>query len=247
MQQHLMQMQPMMAGSHNLSSITTDHIQQYLDENKSLILKILESQNSGKLSECADKTSAKPYVPCCIADCQPQPPSLQAQREQSGGSPCGLTNELVHPPPPYIIILFSPNMVMQPGVNYMQHQQSQQMMPQSLMAARAPMVYAQQHPYLALQQQQALQSQLGMSSTGMGGIHMLQSEPNVGGNGTGAFSDLGRSMTGEGLSAVSRGLGSASKQDVGSVGSAEGRRGYLGGQGADKGEALYFKSAEERD
>ena len=145
------------------------------------------------------------------------------------------------------VLQFSPNMVMQPGVNYMQHQQSQQMMPQSLMAARAPMLYAQQHPYLALQQQQALQSQLGMSSTGMGGIHMLQSEPNVGGNGTGAFSDLGRSMTGEGLSAVSRGLGSASKQDVGSVGSAEGRRGYLGGQGADKGEALYFKSAEERD
>lgn len=224
MQQHLMQMQPMMAGSHNLSSITTDHIQQYLDENKSLILKILESQNSGKLSECAENQARLQrnlmYL-AAIADCQPQPPSLQAQ--------------------------FSPNMVMQPGVNYMQHQQSQQMMPQSLMAARAPMLYAQQHPYLALQQQQALQSQLGMSSTGMGGIHMLQSEPNVGGNGTGAFSDLGRSMTGEGLSAVSRGLGSASKQDVGSVGPAEGRRGYLGGQGADKGEALYFKSAEERD
>lgn len=27
---------------------------QYLDENKSLILKIVESQNSGKLSECAE-------------------------------------------------------------------------------------------------------------------------------------------------------------------------------------------------
>ena len=88
------------------------------------------------------------------------------------------------------------------------------------------MFYAQpqQHPYLAMQQQQqeeeaALQSQLGMSSTGMGGINMLQSEPNAGGgNGTGAraLSDIGRGMTGEGLSAVSvsRGLGSASKQDA---------------------------------
>lgn len=112
-----------------------------------------------------------------------------------------------------------------------QQQQSQQMMPQSLMAPRAPMLYAQQHPYLAMQQQQqALQNQLGMSSTGMGGIHALQNEPNVGGNGTG--------MIGEGLSSVSRGLGVASKQDMGGMGSTEVRRGYLGGQSTDKGEAL---------
>lgn len=112
-----------------------------------------------------------------------------------------------------------------------QQQQSQQMMPQSLMAPRAPMLYAQQHPFLAMQQQQqqALQNQLGMSSTGMGGIHVLQNEPNVGGNGTG--------MIGEGLSSVSRGLGVASKQDMGGMGS-EVRRGYLGGQSTDKGEAL---------
>lgn len=30
------------------------NVLQYLDENKSLILKIVESQNSGKLSECAE-------------------------------------------------------------------------------------------------------------------------------------------------------------------------------------------------
>ncbi|KAK8633919.1 hypothetical protein V6N13_014752 [Hibiscus sabdariffa] len=53
MQQHLMQMQPMMAAYYP-NNVTTDHIQQYLDENKSLILKIVESQNSGKLGECAD-------------------------------------------------------------------------------------------------------------------------------------------------------------------------------------------------
>ena len=29
-------------------------LKQYLDENKSLILKIVESQNSGKLTECAE-------------------------------------------------------------------------------------------------------------------------------------------------------------------------------------------------
>jgi hypothetical protein len=112
MQQHLMQMQPMMAAYYP-NNVTTDHIQQvssspspfcsisigyflsvlrdlnllfchkkntcdpfgtfsastfffnnyyvfsfsfkqYLDENKSLILKIVESQNSGKLTECAE-------------------------------------------------------------------------------------------------------------------------------------------------------------------------------------------------
>ncbi|XP_042047856.1 GRF1-interacting factor 1-like [Salvia splendens] len=81
MQQHLMQMQPMMAAYYP-SNVTTDHIQQYLDENKSLILKIVESQNSGKLSECAENQARLQrnlmYL-AAIADSQPQPPTMHSQ------------------------------------------------------------------------------------------------------------------------------------------------------------------------
>ncbi|KAF8394313.1 hypothetical protein HHK36_020520 [Tetracentron sinense] len=223
MQQHLMQMQPMMAA-YSPNSVTTDHIQQYLDENKSLILKILENQNSGKLSECAENKARLQrnlmYL-AAIADSQPQPPTMHAQ--------------------------FPPNSVMQPGAHYMQHQQAQQMTQQSLMAARSSMLYSQQ-PLSALQQQQALHSQLAMSTGGNNGLHMLHNEANMGGNnalGAGGFPDFGRGNTGDGLQAASRGVTVASKQDVGGAGSGEGRGGNSGGQVADGGEALYLKSAEE--
>nr|GMC63652.1 GRF1-interacting factor 1-like [Ipomoea batatas] len=64
------------------TTVTTDHIQQYLDENKSLILKIVESQNSGKLNECAENQARLQrnlmYL-AAIADSQPQPPSMHSQ------------------------------------------------------------------------------------------------------------------------------------------------------------------------
>ncbi|KAF8392248.1 hypothetical protein HHK36_022590 [Tetracentron sinense] len=256
MQQHLMQMQPMMAAYNNPNNVTTDHIQQestvdgssefnlsisdpshmmecssttyglnseYLDENKSLILKILENQNSGKLSECAENQARLQrnlmYL-AAIADSQPPPPTMHAQ--------------------------FPPNAIMQPGAHYMQHQQAQQMTPQSLMAARSSMLYAQQ-PLSALQQQQALHSQLGMSSGGNNGLHMLHSEANAhSALGTGNFAELGRGTAGEGLQAASRGVTVASKQDVRSSGSAEGRGGGNSGvQGVDGGESMYLKGAAE--
>ncbi|TYH07690.1 hypothetical protein ES288_A08G253900v1 [Gossypium darwinii] len=96
------------------NNVTTDHIQQYLDENKSLILKIVESQNSGKFSECAENQARLQrnlmYL-AAIADSQPQPPAIYAQ---AGGH------------------------YMQ------QQQQTQQMTLQSLMAARSSMLYGQQ-------------------------------------------------------------------------------------------------------
>ncbi|XP_042518455.1 GRF1-interacting factor 1 [Macadamia integrifolia] len=223
MQQHLMQMQPMMAG-YNPNNVTTDHIQQYLDENKSLILKILDNQNSGKLNECAENQARLQrnlmYL-AAIADSQPQPPTMHAQ--------------------------FPPNAVMQPGAHYMQHQQAQQMTPQSLMAARSSMLYAQQ-PLSALQQQQAMHSQLGMSSSGNTGLHMLHGDASVGGNGAlgpGGFPDFGRGTSGDGLQAASRGVTIASKPDIGSGGSADGRGGNSGSQGGDGGEPMYLKGAEE--
>ncbi|KAI5436207.1 hypothetical protein KIW84_022608 [Lathyrus oleraceus] len=66
-----------------IDNITTDHIQQYLDENKSLILKIVESQNSGKLTECAENQSRLQrnltYL-AAIADPRPQPPTMPGGR-----------------------------------------------------------------------------------------------------------------------------------------------------------------------
>ncbi|KAG6437549.1 hypothetical protein SASPL_102468 [Salvia splendens] len=136
MQQNLMQMQPMMAAYYP-SNVTTDHIQQYLDENKSLILKIVESQNSGKLSECAENQARLQrnlmYL-AAIADSQPQPPTMHSQYAGGGGG------------------------MMQAGY-LQQHQQS------LMAAARSSMLYGSQ-PYPSLQQQQALHNQLGMSSGG---------------------------------------------------------------------------------
>ncbi|KAK8342569.1 hypothetical protein E1A91_A08G237900v1 [Gossypium mustelinum] len=127
-----------------------------------------------------------------IADSQPQPPAIHAQFPSSG--------------------------IMQAGGHYMQQQQqTQQMTPQSLMAARSSMLYGQQ-PFSDLQQQ-VLHGPLGMSSGGSTGLHMLQSEASTtGGNGAlgaGVFPAFRHGSSGEG------------KQDIGSAGSAE-TRGVLG-------------------
>lgn len=133
---------------------------------------------------------------------------------------------------------------MQPGSHYVPHQQAQQMTPQSLMAARSSMLYSQQ-PLSALQQQQIFHGQLGMSSGGSTGLHMLQSEGSTAGAngslGAGGFPDFSRGSSAEGLHG--RGLAGGSKQDMGSAGSAEGRGGSSGG--TDGGETIYLKGADD--
>ncbi|KAK8952126.1 GRF1-interacting factor 2 [Platanthera zijinensis] len=42
------------------ANVTTEQIQKYLDENKQLILAILDNQNLGKLAECAQPPQAGP-------------------------------------------------------------------------------------------------------------------------------------------------------------------------------------------
>ncbi|KAH9607840.1 hypothetical protein KSS87_018333 [Heliosperma pusillum] len=165
MQQHLMQMQPMMASYYS-NNVTTDHIQQYLDENKSLILKIVESQNSGKLNECAENQARLQrnlmYL-AAIADAQPQQPTMHSQQ-------------------------YPQSSMMQSGGHYMQ-QQAQQMSPQALMAARSSMLYSQQ-AYSALQQTQAQSSQMGLSSAGLSMLHGAASSSGM--LGGGSYSDFGR-------------------------------------------------------
>ncbi|KAG5110879.1 hypothetical protein JHK82_040102 [Glycine max] len=89
------------------------------------------------------------------------------------------------------------------------------------------------HPFSVLQQQPGMHNQLGISSIGRQGLHMLQSEAtNVGGNATigagGGFPDFVR-------------IGSG-KQDIGISG--EGRGGNSNGHSGDGGETLnYLKVA----
>ncbi|XP_020080131.1 GRF1-interacting factor 1-like isoform X1 [Ananas comosus] len=89
MQQHLMQMnQNMMGGYASPTTVTTDLIQQYLDQNKQLILAILDNQNTGKVEECA-RNQAKlqhnlMYL-AAIADSQPPQASAMAQMDGDGG------------------------------------------------------------------------------------------------------------------------------------------------------------------
>ncbi|CAD6206536.1 unnamed protein product [Miscanthus lutarioriparius] len=183
-QQHLMQMnQNMIGGYTSPAAVTTDLIQQYLDENKQLILAILDNQNNGKVEEC-ERHQAKlqhnlMYL-AAIADSQP-PQTAQ----------------------------YPSNLMMQPGPRYMPPQSGQMMSPQSLMAARSSMMYA--HPSMSpLQQQQAAHGQLGMASGGGGGttsgFSILHGEASMGGAaGAGAgnsmmnagmFSGFGRSSSG---------------------------------------------------
>ncbi|KAK8690465.1 hypothetical protein V6N13_073998 [Hibiscus sabdariffa] len=75
-----------------LMSITTEQIQKYLDENKELIMAIMENQNQGKLAESASyqaQLQQNLMYLAKIADSQPQgstssqmPPQSTMQQEQ---------------------------------------------------------------------------------------------------------------------------------------------------------------------
>ncbi|KAJ3673334.1 hypothetical protein LUZ60_006708 [Juncus effusus] len=181
--QHLMQQmnQNLMGGYASPTTVTTDLIQQYLDENKQLILAILDNQNSGKVEECA-RNQAKlqhnlMYL-AAIADSQPPQASSLAQYPQS--------------------------MMMQAGgPRYMQHQQSPQQQQQSqmlsqhhqpttnpLLSARNPMLYSsssQQPPLSPLHS-----SSLTGPSQGFSLLHGTAGDSASLGGGGFLYSDFGR-------------------------------------------------------
>ncbi|KAL3615731.1 GRF1-interacting factor [Castilleja foliolosa] len=81
MQQQAGQMFPVMP-SFPPTNITTEQIQKYLDENKKLILAILDNQNLGKLAECAQyqaQLQKNLMYLAAIADAQPQSPAMPTQ------------------------------------------------------------------------------------------------------------------------------------------------------------------------
>lgn len=100
------------------TNITTEQIQKYLDENKKLILAILDNQNLGKLAECAQyqaQLQKNLMYLAAIADAQPQTPAMPSQ--------------------------MSPHPAMQQGGFYMQHPQA------AAMAQQSPSMFQQRPPF----------------------------------------------------------------------------------------------------
>ncbi|KAL3536660.1 hypothetical protein ACH5RR_000026 [Cinchona calisaya] len=150
------------------TNITTEQIQKYLDENKKLILAILDNQNLGKLAECtqyqAQLQKNLMYL-AAIADALPQTPTMPPQ--------------------------MAPHPVMQQGGFYMQHPQAAAIAQQpGLFPPKVPLQYNNPHQLQDHQQHQhAVQGQVGVRPGGpSNGMHPVHSEAAVGGGGNPATS-----------------------------------------------------------
>lgn len=173
----MQQQQQMHTGAYNTTSVTTDHIQQYLDENKALILNILENQNTGRFNECAENQSRLQHnlmYLAAIADCQPKASPVHLQ--------------------PYMNS-------MQP-----QQTQSQHMVPQSHMMAQSQTGFSQQSPFTMVQHHHSFQnqSQLGIRSSGTSGTHTSLSGTSIEGEGSQVFPDFSQPVFGDGSEGISR-------------------------------------------
>uniref|UniRef100_A0A0E0MH73 SS18 N-terminal domain-containing protein n=1 Tax=Oryza punctata TaxID=4537 RepID=A0A0E0MH73_ORYPU len=115
------------------AGITTEQIQKYLDENKQLILAILENQNLGKLAECAQyqaQLQKNLLYLAAIADAQPpQNPGSRPQMMQPGATP-GAGHYMSQVP------MFPPRTPLTP--QQMQEQQQQQLQQQQAQALAFP-------------------------------------------------------------------------------------------------------------
>lgn len=143
----------------SLANITTEQIQKYLDENKQLILAILDNQNLGKLSECAQyqaQLQKNLLYLAAIADAQPQIPAVRAQM-------------LPHP-------------AMQQAGHFMQQapifppRPSMPFSPQQLQQQQTPLP---QHQFPQMSQLQ-MQGHLNMRPGIDNGMHAMHSDANLG-------------------------------------------------------------------
>ncbi|KAG6386370.1 hypothetical protein SASPL_155269 [Salvia splendens] len=136
---------------------------QYLDENKKLILAILDNQNLGKLAECAQyqaQLQKNLMYLAAIADAQPQTPAMPSQ--------------------------VTPHPAMQQGGFYMQHPQAAPMSQQQGMFQPRPPPFN-NSPHLLQDPQlhphnQHSQGQLGMRPVGPNnGMNPQHNDPSLGG------------------------------------------------------------------
>ncbi|XP_047971179.1 GRF1-interacting factor 3-like [Salvia hispanica] len=139
------------------TNITTEQIQKYLDENKKLILAILDNQNLGKLAECAQyqaQLQKNLMYLAAIADAQPQTPTMPSQ--------------------------MTPHPAMQQGGFYMQHPQAAAIPQQQGMFQPRPPPF--NSPHLLQDPQQHPNNQLGMRSVGPNnGMNPQHTDPSLGG------------------------------------------------------------------
>ncbi|XP_010251836.1 PREDICTED: GRF1-interacting factor 2 isoform X2 [Nelumbo nucifera] len=217
------------------TNITTEQIQKYLDENKKLILAILDNQNLGKLAECAQYQALLQknlmYL-AAIADAQPQTPAMAPQ--------------------------MPPHHAMQHGAHYMQHPQAALASQPGVFAPKVPMQFNpqqmqdhQQQQHQLHQHQQAVQGHMAMRPGINNGMLAMQNESILGGGNGGGPPPSG------GLAAEyargSGGGGSASsgpldvrgnKHDVLEAASGDGQGNSTPGRGSADGEPSYLKGSE---
>ncbi|KAF3973368.1 hypothetical protein ACB098_06G218200 [Castanea mollissima] len=213
------QMIPMMP-SFPPTNITTEQIQKYLDENKKLILAILDNQNLGKLAECAQyqaQLQKNLMYLAAIADAQPQAPTMPPQ--------------------------MTPHPALQQGGYFMQHPQAAAMaQQQGIFPPKMPLQFNNPHqiqdPQQQLhQQQQAIQGQMAMRAGGANnGLHPIHTENILGGGSSGPPSIAGPND-----------IRGGSKQDGSEVGTAgaDGQGSSAAGHGSGDGESSYLKGSEE--
>ncbi|XP_057979808.1 GRF1-interacting factor 3 [Malania oleifera] len=216
------QMIPMMP-SFPPTNITTEQIQKYLDENKKLILAILDNQNLGKLAECAEyqaKLQKNLMYLAAIADAQPQAPTM---------------------PSP-----MAPHPAMQQAGYFMQHPQAAAMSQQpGIFSPKLPLQFNNPHQIqdpqqqLHQQHQQAMQGQMGIRPGGANnGMHTMHSEAALGGGSTGGPSQ----------SAGPNDVRGGTKQDASEavITGADGQGSSAAGHGAGgDGEPSYLKGSED--
>ncbi|KAK1577441.1 hypothetical protein Q3G72_021817 [Acer saccharum] len=142
-------------------NLTTEQIQKYLEENKQLIMVIMENQNLGKAAECAlyqTQLQNNLMYLAKIADNQPQPPKAPSQLN------------IYSSPFDNIATPSQPSMqeehYMQPSQAAISQQQQQGFI--------SPMSQ-QQLSYV--QQQQLIQAQMGMRPAGASPTGIYQSRP----------------------------------------------------------------------
>lgn len=214
MQQPTPSMMPVMP-SFPPANITTEQIQKYLDENKKLILAILDNQNLGKLAECAQyqaQLQKNLMYLAAIADAQPQMATVPTQ--------------------------VAPHPAMQQGAYYMQQQAAAMAQQQGVFPPRMPaqftsplQIHEQQHqqqPQVHQQQQQAISGQMNFRPAGPSdGMHPMQTEAlHGGGTGGGPPASASPGDT----------RGGGNKQDgpeAGSTGDGQGSSAAAAGRGSE--------------
>ncbi|XP_059463155.1 GRF1-interacting factor 2-like [Corylus avellana] len=155
-----MQQSPQVFNGTPTANITTEQIQKYLDENKELILAIMENQNQGKFAECAPyhaQLQQNLTYLAQIADAQPQAPTMPSQMPSQSTMHQGLLMQ--HPQATMFQQQTGPIAPKLPFQLNDQHQYQHQQQRQQ-----------QQHQQSKyLQQQQLIQGQMGVRPGGTSG------------------------------------------------------------------------------